>query len=236
MRSKKAEGLNGVSATITLHPKQGHPCFISKDFPEAPLLAFCVRIDSTVGSKTKSHVLEPKFLLTQEQFWSETASTMASLSVFDAKSDGRAEDAANAFEEPKKEGKVEGESNEAKTDDDSKKESKPEEAREEETKTRDEFQDDGTATEDSKSEVKPNESTIDESKPPDDFKQAGQTVEDSEQSGKPKPLIWKKTRPPSTKQIVWLVHFGFWRIAGAFNTSSEGLGLERCPLLSLYSF
>lgn len=71
MRSGKNQLFNGVGGTIIAHPKEGHPCWVTKQAsPEKPVLTFCVRLDQSCGQREKLILIEPRFLIPKEQMGS----------------------------------------------------------------------------------------------------------------------------------------------------------------------
>lgn len=64
MSSERTKHLNGLTGTVTAHPKNGHPSFIRKrSSPETPQLVICVAFhDVKAAREQKSAMLEPQFL------------------------------------------------------------------------------------------------------------------------------------------------------------------------------
>lgn len=64
MSSERTRHLNGLTGTVTAHPKNGHPSFIRKrSSPETPQLVICVTFhDVKAAREQKSAMLEPQFL------------------------------------------------------------------------------------------------------------------------------------------------------------------------------
>lgn len=79
MRSVKAQTMNGKGGTIIAHPKQGHPCWLTKQSSEKPLLTLCVRFDHPISRKEKSVMVEPRFLVPKENFLQQIAGDLGKI-------------------------------------------------------------------------------------------------------------------------------------------------------------
>jgi len=67
LNGARTRHLNGFSGVVSVHPKQGHPTFITKpSAPDHPQLTVCVKFDDPVAAGERSALLEPRFLLPYE--------------------------------------------------------------------------------------------------------------------------------------------------------------------------
>lgn len=63
MSGAQTKHLNGLTGSISAHPREGHPVFIRKAAaPDKPQLRVCVSFDDPEAAKVKSALLEPRFL------------------------------------------------------------------------------------------------------------------------------------------------------------------------------
>ena len=62
MQHVRTRHMNTLTGVISVHPRQGHPCFIKKPSNPNPQLAVCVTFDDAVAAKDRNAVLEPRFL------------------------------------------------------------------------------------------------------------------------------------------------------------------------------
>jgi len=62
--------LNGRAGTITLHPHEGHPCFLQQEWSRQPLgnrrLAFCVRLHNPPADGDAYVIIEAQFLFSDD--------------------------------------------------------------------------------------------------------------------------------------------------------------------------
>merc|ERR1712226_1408086 len=60
--------LNGLTGVICKHPKEGHPSFIRKPAcPEKARLTVCIAFDDSSSARTKSALIEPRFIKSFEE-------------------------------------------------------------------------------------------------------------------------------------------------------------------------
>merc|ERR1712232_612080 len=63
MAGARTKHLNGLTGTISEHPREGHPSFIRKpSCPETPHLTVCIRFHDTSAAQSRTALIEPRFL------------------------------------------------------------------------------------------------------------------------------------------------------------------------------
>jgi len=75
LKSSKAGKLNGLTGTIIVHPREGHPCFVRTKAGK-PQLTVCVRLEQPLSEYEKSVLLEPRFLVSYARFVAQAASVL----------------------------------------------------------------------------------------------------------------------------------------------------------------
>lgn len=63
MQSDRTKHLNGLTGTVSNHPRHGHPMFITKSScPNIPQLVLCIIFDDREAARERSAFLEPRFI------------------------------------------------------------------------------------------------------------------------------------------------------------------------------
>jgi len=63
LQSARTKRFNGLTGTISAHPREGHPTFVRKPAaPDQPLFTLCIRLDDPRAAGQTTVLLEPRFL------------------------------------------------------------------------------------------------------------------------------------------------------------------------------
>jgi hypothetical protein len=76
MRSQQRKSLNGASGEVIRHPREGHPCFISRSNAAGPQLTLCIRLDERWQGK-RTILLEPQYLATSSALLRKATADLA---------------------------------------------------------------------------------------------------------------------------------------------------------------
>lgn len=80
MTGAKTKHLNGLTGTISEHPREGHPTFVRRPAkPDEPRLTVCVCLKDPTSPKSRSSLLEPRFLTPFDTVALETMNTLADI-------------------------------------------------------------------------------------------------------------------------------------------------------------